>query len=81
MLPLPPYSTSVTQPLDAGIIAVFKRRYRDYIASLIVRKTNDAATAADAVSIMSKGAEAGGAVDAASGLNDGVTIEEPPKIK
>ncbi|KAF8925506.1 hypothetical protein BGZ58_000745 [Dissophora ornata] len=30
---------------------------------------------------MSKGAETGGAVDAASGLNDGVTIEKPPKIK
>ena len=31
ILPLPPNSTSLTQPLDAGIIAVFKNRYRDYI--------------------------------------------------
>ncbi len=29
---LPPNSTSITQPLDAGIIAVFKRRYRHLVA-------------------------------------------------
>lgn len=32
VVPLPPNSTSVTQPLDAGIIAVFKRRYRHLVA-------------------------------------------------
>ncbi|KAF9895619.1 hypothetical protein BX616_009225, partial [Lobosporangium transversale] len=35
LLALPPNSTSVTQPLDVGVIAVFKRKYR----ASVLRKT------------------------------------------
>ena len=42
---LPPNSTSVTQPLDAGIMAVFKLRYRQIIAdkTVLLRLTYDRA--------------------------------------
>jgi hypothetical protein len=35
---LPPNTTSVTQPLDAGIIAVFKKRFRDLFSNLLVKR-------------------------------------------
>jgi hypothetical protein len=40
---LPPNSTSVTQPLDAGVIAVFKMRYRQIIGdkTILLRLRND----------------------------------------
>jgi hypothetical protein len=40
---LPPNSTSVTQPLDAGIMAVFKMRYRQIIGdkTILLRVRND----------------------------------------
>lgn len=42
---LPPNSTSVTQPLDAGIIAVFKLRYRQIIGdqTILLRVAHDRA--------------------------------------
>lgn len=41
---LPPNTTSATQPLDAGLIAVFKAKYRTKLLSYILQRIEEAAS-------------------------------------